>query len=289
MGTSTHESSGTTTLEATTAISNLDNPSETTTFEAITTSSVDEPSSHTTELETTTATSVVETAATSDAYTTTMATEEAHTTTDIIMTATSDEQTTTTVASETQTTTDIITTTTLETETTTTAAEAIPTFQIIGSGGAADGAALQGHDNPDAIALMFNPGPSNGFRPRTYILEPGTGRVKDRDNGRYLCGNYQWSNTVDPAYTFACSGTPGPNQINDYLTCRIVRGKLLCTVPQTICYQEEIGLEVTCETSSSNEIFDHLYLTVVGEQYILIGRGGLGSAYVPIDLIAQEV
>ena len=265
MGSSTHESSGTTTLEATTATSNLDNPSETTKFEAITTSSVDEPSSHTTELETTTTTSVVETTATSDAYTITTATKDVGTTTDII------------------------TTTTLETETTTTAAEAIPTFQIIGSGGAADGAVLQGSDNTEVSIVMFNPGSSNGLRPRTYILEPGTGRVKDRDDGRYLCGNYQCSNMVDPAYTFACSGTPGPNQTNEYLICRIVRGKLICTVPQTVCYQEDIGLEVTCETSYSNEIFDHLYLTVVGEQFILIGRGGLGSPYVPIDLTAQEV
>ena len=128
-------------------------------------------------------------------------------------------------------------------------------------------AQFQGFDI-EADIVMFNPPLSSGLRPRTYILEPSTGRVKDRDTGRYLCGAYEWTGTVEPAFVFSCYGTPGPNQITEYLTCRIARGKLSCTVPQTVCYQEEIGMEVTCETSSGNEIYDHLYLPVVGEQYI---------------------
>jgi len=278
VGTLTHESSGTTTWEATSATSDVEASSATMTFEVITTTSVEEPSSHRTELGMTTTTSVIETTAISDAYTTTTAAEDAQITTQII-----------TTASETRVTTDIITTTTSEAETTTTDAEAIPTFQIIGSGGPVDGAILQGPGDIRSDVVMFNPGPSNGLRPATYILEPSTGRVKDQDTGRYLCGSYQWNGVVEPAFVFPCYHTPGPNQITEYLTCRIVIGKLSCTVPQTVCYQEEIGLEVTCETSSNNEIYDHLYLPVVGEQFILIGRGGLGSPYMVIDLIAQEV
>ena len=177
-------------------------------------------------------------------------TEEAEITTEIITTATSDDETTTTVASETHTTADIMTSTTSEAETTTTAAEAITTFRVIASGGSADGAALSAPDIMEADVVMFHPPASSGFRPRTYILEPETGRVKDRDNGRYLCGYYQWIGSVQPAYVYSCTGTPGPNRPAEYLQCRIVRGKLSCTVPQAVCYQDESGIDVTCETSS---------------------------------------
>ena len=214
---------------------------------------------------------------------------DAETTADITASAPLGAQTTTTVASETQTTTDIIVTTTSEAETTTTAAEAITTFRIIASGGSADGAVLQAPDIMESDVIMFNPPASEGFRPRTYILDPNTGRVKDQDNGRYLCGYYQWTGSIQPAYVYPCTGTPGSHQPAEYLKCRIVRGKLSCTVPQAVCYQEEIGMDVTCGTSSGNEIFDHLYLPVVGGQYILIGKGGLDSPWAAIDLIAEEI
>ncbi|KAJ4022705.1 hypothetical protein NW752_000085 [Fusarium irregulare] len=230
--------------------------------------------------------SAAETTATSDAYTTTTGTKEADMTTEMITTATSTGQTTTTAAPETETTTDIMTTITSEAETTTAAAEAGPTFRIIASGGSADGAPLQGPDTVEADVVMFNPPASEGFRPRTYILEPNTGRVKDQDNGRYLCGYYQGTDWVQSASIHACTGTPGPNQPVEYLNCEIFEGTLFCTLPQARCDQREIGMDLTCETSG-NFIFPYFYLSAPGNQYILIGGTGLNLT--PIELIAQEV
>ncbi|KAH7260895.1 uncharacterized protein BKA55DRAFT_559953 [Fusarium redolens] len=223
-------------------------------------------SSKTTTLEATTTTSVVETTAT-----------------------TSNAQTTTTAASDAPTIADI-TTTTSEAESTTTAAVATPTFKIVGGGGAVNGAVLKSLD-VEGSPIMFNPNyPLNDYKPRTYIIEPSTGRVKDKDTGYYLCAYYQSSGVIEPANIAVCTGTPGPDQTSEYVNCRVVGGKLSCTVPQTVCtmdFFDPFSLP-TCETSSSNEVYDQLYYRVLGDQYIFLGTGSPDNTYAAVDLIAQE-
>ncbi|KAI7771738.1 hypothetical protein LZL87_006014 [Fusarium oxysporum] len=165
----------------------------------------------------------------------------------------------------------IITTTTIsEAESTTTTAVAAPTFKIVGGGSAVNGALLEGLDS-EGSATMFNPNyPLNDYKPRTYIIEPSTGRVKDKDTGYYL--------------------HPGPDSATEYVNCRVVSGKLSCTVPQTVCTMGFFNpiSPPSCETSTSNEVYDHLYYQVFGDQYIYLGRDTADNTYAAVDLIAQE-
>ncbi|RFN54477.1 hypothetical protein FIE12Z_1265 [Fusarium flagelliforme] len=271
-GTTTSEATTTTSLEeassqsaplettTTTSIGELS--SETTTFEATTTTSVTEASSQTTILETTATSSVVGTTATSDAYTTTNAATEAQTTTNIIITTPSEAETTTT-------------------------AVAIPSFKLVASGGTVNGLVLQGLESPGST-VMFNPThPTRVYRPRKYIIEASTGRVKDQDTGIYLCAAYLWSNRVEPAYVALCYGTPGPDQQYNYLNCRTVDGKLSCTVPQAVCGLNALETEIVCKTSSS-EVYDGLYHEVVNNKILFIGKGNPGNSYAAVALTVQE-
>ncbi|PNP86008.1 hypothetical protein FNYG_01064 [Fusarium nygamai] len=217
-------------------------------------------------------------------------TSEATTTTAVVQTTatTLDAQTTTTTTLDDQTTTDM-TTTTAEAESTTTAA-ASPSFKVVGGGGAVDGALLQGLDEEGHL-MMFNPNsPLEDYKPRTFTIEPSTGRVKDEDGGYYIWAYYQWTGHVAPATIGGCTGSPGPDARSNYIKCRVIDGKLSCTVPQTVCTRDIFDRlhPLVCVTSTSNEVYDKFYYQTSGDQIVYLSSPTTDSYFAAVDLIAQE-
>ncbi|KAM0233556.1 hypothetical protein ACHAP5_010354 [Fusarium lateritium] len=204
---------------------------------------------------------------------------------------TGDAETTTTaeiITTEETTTTAAVTTSDSEAESTTTAALATPTFAIVGGGGSINGSPLKGTDQ-DGTVLLFNPQGGNS-RSRTFILDPNTGRIRDKDTGVLVCAYYGYSTSPSsPAYIAFCQrGNTGPNMYYDYLTCKIAGGKLGCTAPRASCTDDDNGF-TTCVTDPGNDMNDQFYYKFQSGsgEYLYISSGS-PSGYTAVDIIAQE-
>ncbi|KAF4436702.1 hypothetical protein FACUT_6297 [Fusarium acutatum] len=181
------------------------------------------------------------------------------------------------------------TTTAAEAESTTTTAVATPTFTIVGGGAAIQGAPLKGTDQDGSI-LLFNPQVGNS-RTRTIILDPGTGRLRDKDTGVQLCAYYGSANSPDdPANIAFCqNGNTGLNTPYEYMTCQIASGKLSCTAPKGKCPTDEDGNFLGCTTESfSGENNQFYYKTQAGAGDYLFISSGSPAGYTAVDIIAQE-
>ncbi|RBQ66162.1 hypothetical protein FVER14953_08831 [Fusarium verticillioides] len=220
---------------------------------------------------------------------TTITTAPDTTLTSEVVTTTLAELTTTTSEAETTTTAAESTTTTAEAESTTTTAAATPTFTIVGGGGAIQGAPLKG-TGQDGSILLFNPQVGNS-RTRTIILDPNTGRLRDKDTGILLCAYYGSANSPDdPANIAFCqNGNTGINTAYEYMTCRIFGGKLSCTAPKGQCPTDDDGNFLGCTTESfSGENNQFYYKAQPGAgDYLFISSGSL-VGYTAVDIIAQE-
>jgi len=158
----------------------------------------------------------------------------------------------------------------------------------VGGGGAIQGAPLQGVDQ-DGTALLFNPQAGN-LRTRTVILDPNTGRLRDKDTGVQICAYYADAETTsDPAKIAFCqNGNTGPNMAYDYLTCQIVSGSLSCTAPQAACPTDDNGFPIGCTTVSGQVNNQFYYKTQAGAGTYLYISSGSPSGYTPVNIIAQE-
>ncbi|CAG2009636.1 unnamed protein product [Fusarium graminearum] len=187
-----------------------------------------------------------------------------------IVTASSDTETTTTA------------------EFTTTAPLTTPTFTLVGGGGSVNGDPIKGIDQQGTI-MLFNP-ERGTQRIRTFILDPQTGRLRDRDTGVSVCAYYDFAESPsDPVHFGFCqNGNTGPGMYYDYLTCEIVNGKLACTAPKASCSGD--GFEdISCvsdPTSGLNNQFYYKYDAGNGD-YLYISSGS-PSSYTPVDIIVQE-
>lgn len=210
----------------------------------------------------------------------TTAASEAETTTAVQVTTTTAEAETTTAVES--------TTTTAEAESTTTTAVATPTFTIVGGGGAIQGVPLTGIDQDGSI-LLFNP-QTGTSRTRTIILDPDTGRLRDKDTGIQICAYYGSANTIfDPAnFAFCQNGNTGPNTAFDYMTCQIVSGKLSCTAPQAACPTDDDGVSLGCTTVDGQLNNEFYYKTQPGLGTYLYISSGSPNGYTPVNVIAQE-
>lgn len=208
---------------------------------------------------------------------------EAGTTTAIASdSATTSEAETTTTAE--------ITTTTSQAESTTTAAVATPTFTIVGGGGSVQGQPLKGVDQEGSV-FLFNPNTQFGnIVTRTFILDPHTGRLRDKNTGTLVCAYYGSSDTPsDPAYIGYCqTGNTGPNRYYDYLTCQVVSGKLACTAPKAACPTDDEDFQV-CATQPGSDVNNQFYYRFsAGNGYYLHISSGSPAGYTPIDVLAEE-
>ncbi|RSM17221.1 hypothetical protein CDV31_003936 [Fusarium ambrosium] len=233
----------------------------------------------TTAAETSTETSI-ETGTTTAIASDTTTTSEAETTT-------AAEITTTTAQAE-STTTAEVTTTTSQAESTTTTAVATPTFTIVGGGGSVQGQPLKGVDQDGSI-FLFNP-QSGGSVARTFILDPDTGRLRDKNTGIHVCAYYGSTNTPsDPANIGYCqTGNTGPDSYYDYLTCQVVSGKLTCTAPKAACPTDDDGFQ-SCTTQAGSDVNNQFYykFTPGNGDYLYISSGS-PAGYTSIDALAQE-
>ncbi|KAF5653366.1 hypothetical protein FHETE_11404, partial [Fusarium heterosporum] len=119
-----------------------------------------------------------------------------------------------------------VATTEIEATTTTTAPIATPTFNIVGGGGSVNGSPLQGISQ-DGSLLVFDP-QFQGPQTRSFILDPDSGRLRDKDTGTLACAYYGFSDSpsVPPRFAFCQNGNTGPNRYYDYFTCEVNSGKL---------------------------------------------------------------
>ncbi|EKJ79071.1 hypothetical protein FPSE_00672 [Fusarium pseudograminearum CS3096] len=222
--------------------------------------------------------------------------------TETIATTLSSETTTATIipTSETETTTVVsgttvaIVTASSETETTTTAEStttapiATPTFTIVGGGGSVNGSPIKGIDQDGSI-MLFNP-ERGSPRIRTFILDPDTGRLRDKDTGVYVCAYYGLAESPsDPAYFGFCqNGNTGPGMVYDYLTCEIVNGKLACTTPKASCSGDG-DEDITCVSDPSSGLNNQFYYKYdAGNGDYLYISSGSPSSYTPVDIVAQD-
>ncbi|EEU34529.1 uncharacterized protein NECHADRAFT_97919 [Fusarium vanettenii 77-13-4] len=194
--------------------------------------------------------------------------------------------TTTAIASDTATTSEAETTTAAEG--TTTAAVATPTFTIVGGGGSVQGQPLKGVDQEGTI-LLFNPQFGN-IVTRTFILDPDTGRLRDKNTGTLVCAYYGLTNTPsDPANVGYCqTGNTGPDMYYDYLTCQVVSGKLTCTAPKAACPTDDDGNQ-SCTTQAGSDVNNQFYykFTPSAGDYLYISSGSPGG-YTSLDVLARE-
>ncbi|WXC44363.1 hypothetical protein QX201_004098 [Fusarium graminearum] len=173
-------------------------------------------------------------------------------------------------------------------EFTTTAPLTTPTFTLVGGGGSVNGDPIKGIDQQGTI-MLFNP-ERGTQRIRTFILDPQTGRLRDRDTGVSVCAYYDFAESPsDPVHFGFCqNGNTGPGMYYDYLTCEIVNGKLACTAPKASCSGD--GFEdISCvsdPTSGLNNQFYYKYDARNGD-YLYISSGS-PSSYTPVDIIVQE-
>ncbi|KAF5250776.1 hypothetical protein FANTH_4048 [Fusarium anthophilum] len=181
-------------------------------------------------------------------------------------TATSEHESTTasSVTSQTTTTGDITTTSEAESTTkadTTTTAVAAPTFSILAGSAPLTGDILQA-DGYQGSYPMFNPSANPldpPYSPRTWVIEPSTGHIKDTASGNYLCAYYLFVQQNGGAASIStCEDVrnPGPNSMYGYLSCQIVNGQLSCTAPKTVCTYDG---DYTCVTSPGQEnAYNHI-------------------------------
>ncbi|RSL41579.1 hypothetical protein CEP54_015773 [Fusarium duplospermum] len=181
-----------------------------------------------------------------------------------------------------------ITTTTAQAESTTTAAVATPTFTIVGGGGSVQGQPLKGVDQEGSI-FLFNTQSGNTVA-RTFILDPDTGRLRDKNTGTLVCAYYGSANALsDPSNVGYCqTGNTGPNMYYDYLTCQVVSGKLTCTAPKAACPTDDDG-NVSCTTQAGSEVNNQFYYKFApgAGDYLYISSGS-PAGYTSIDALAQE-
>ncbi|KAL2669758.1 hypothetical protein Neosp_015203 [[Neocosmospora] mangrovei] len=204
--------------------------------------------------------------------------------------------TTTTIASDTATTSEAetttaaeITTTTAQAESTTTAAVATPTFTIIGGGGSVQGQPLKGVDQEGSI-FLFNPQTGSPVA-RTFILDPDTGRLRDKNTGTLVCAYYGSTDTPsDAAYIGYCqTGNTGPNMYYDYLTCQVTSGKLTCTAPKAACPTDDDGNQ-SCTTQAGSDVNSQFYYKLrPGAGYYFYISSGSPAGYTSVDTLAQEL
>ncbi|KAF5539453.1 hypothetical protein FMEXI_8942 [Fusarium mexicanum] len=138
---------------------------------------------------------------------------------------------------------------------TTTTAVAAPTFTILAGSAPLTGDILQA-DGYQGSYPMFNPSANPldpPYSPRTWVIEPSTGHIKDTASGNYLCAYYLFVQQNGGAASIStCEDVrnPGPNSMYGYLSCQIVNGQLSCTAPKTVCTYDG---DYTCATSSGQE------------------------------------
>ncbi|QPC78048.1 hypothetical protein HYE68_008800 [Fusarium pseudograminearum] len=202
--------------------------------------------------------------------------------TETIATTLSSETTTATIipTSETETTTTA--------ESTTTAPIATPTFTIVGGGGSVNGSPIKAIDQDGSI-MLFNP-ERGSPRIRTFILDPDTGRLRDKDTGVSVCAYYGLAESPsDPAYFGFCqNGNTGPGMVYDYLTCGIVTGKLACTAPKASCSGDG-DEDITCVSDRSSGLNTQFYYKYdAGNGDYLYISSGSPSSYTPVDIVAQD-
>ncbi|RKK99396.1 hypothetical protein BFJ68_g13272 [Fusarium oxysporum] len=127
-------------------------------------------------------------------------------------------------------------------------------------------------------------------RTRTIILDPDTGRLRDKDTGIQICAYYGSANTIfDPAnFAFCQNGNTGPNTSFDYMTCQIVSGKLSCTAPQAACPTDDDGVSLGCTTVDGQLNNEFYYKTQPGLGTYLYISSGSPNGYTPVNVIAQE-
>ncbi|KAF5598628.1 hypothetical protein FPCIR_2925 [Fusarium pseudocircinatum] len=175
-------------------------------------------------------------------------------------TATSEHESTTasSVSSQPTTTGGITTTSGAESTTTadtTTATVAAPTFSILAGSAPLTGDVLQA-DGYQGSYPQFNPSPNPldpPYSPRTWVIEPSTGHIKDTASGNYLCAYYlavQQNGGAASIATCDDSRNPGPNSMYGYLSCQVVNSQLSCTAPKTVCTYDG---DYTCVTSPGQE------------------------------------
>ncbi|KAK0388552.1 hypothetical protein NLU13_4795 [Sarocladium strictum] len=265
---------------------------DTTTTAQTTTIAVTTTSIASTTRSTSTTTSTTTSAITSTTSSTAGATSTAVSSGTLINSATS----TSTFLDTTTTTSDVTTSSTASTSTsasvssTTIIAPApTPTFTIVGGGGSVNGAPLKGIDQ-DGSLLLFNPQAGTSLA-RTFVLDPNTGRLRDRDTGVSVCAYYALSSsTAAPAYIAFCqNGNTGPNQFYDYLTCQVTSGKLTCTAPKASCTEDDDSGITTCLTDPGNGVNNQFYYRFQpgNGDYLYISTGA-PNGYTAVDIIAQE-
>jgi hypothetical protein len=152
-----------------------------------------------------------------------------------------------------------------------------------------NGALLQGVDQ-DGSLLIFNPTFAN-IRARTFILNPNTGRLSDKDTGVSVCAYYGYSTSPSrPAMVAFCqNGNTGLNSYYDYLTCQITSSKLACTAPRATCIDDDFG-DTTCVTDLGADVNSQFYYqerSGTGGTYFFISSGS-SNGYTPVDILAQE-
>ncbi|KAF5650045.1 hypothetical protein F52700_484 [Fusarium sp. NRRL 52700] len=223
-----------------------------------TTLTTTEPASTTIAIETTIATSDSSKTTTIDDITTTTSEDESSTVAQTgTTTGTSEYESTTASSASSQPTTTVATTSEAESTTTaeTTTAPAVPTFSILAGSAPLTGAVLQA-DGYQASYPQFNPSNSPldpPHSPRTWVIEPSTGHIKDTATGNHLCAYYlfvQQNGGAASISTCNDDSNPGPNSMYGYLSCQVVNGQLSCTAPKTVC---TFNGYYTCVTSPGQE------------------------------------
>jgi hypothetical protein len=136
--------------------------------------------------------------------------------------------------------------------------------------------------------MLFNPETGN-TRARTFVLDPDTGRMRDRDTGIAVCAYYGDSNSPPVPHIGYCqTGNTGPDMYYDYLTCEVASGNLLCTAPKTSCSEDENGF-TTCSTETTTSVNNQFYYKHQNSagDYLYISSGQ-PVGYTSVDIIAQE-
>ncbi|SCV47030.1 uncharacterized protein FFB14_09567 [Fusarium fujikuroi] len=216
-------------------------------------------------------------------------TTEVSSTTDVSVTTTLESSTAAATSSD-------ATTVTSEAETTTaastsTAPAANPTYSLLATGGNLNNAQPQGNIEMTSV-LVFNPALPQTGGIRTFNIEPSTGRLQDANGGTYVCAYFGSSpNTSTPPTIAYCNPTnTGTNKAYDYLTCEVVRGKLSCTAPQTICQEDEdIGLScLTPQDDVYDQFFTERRVTGMGTTDFWYISTGSPSGFNPISITAAQ-
>ncbi|RFN45068.1 hypothetical protein FIE12Z_10686 [Fusarium flagelliforme] len=234
-----------------------------------------------------TTTTVLETSTDVVSETATTVTTSATTTAVDINLTTSETETSTAIDFTTVADTTTIAETSAVAETTTTAPGPIATYSLRASGSPIDGATPQG-SGQQGNSIIFNPNFS-GVVPRTYAIEPSTGRLQDTDTGRYVCAYYGSSRTPSvPAMVANCRD--GDDKRYNFMTCKAVNGLLSCTASRGFCVTDDETDEVTCITTPGvNDQFYYRYSPNGGDYWYVGSASDIPAGYTPINVAATKL